>query len=345
MYSGLTKVLNSTSSQEYGDWYWSSDNLCQDYDRRGAQVDKASDGDFNNLDYMMLFNLYNLNDRDYLGKYFNNYYLEDLRTNYYDFPYYLGSSSMPLTLNYLEYLSLRNRHAKGTNVSYRGAKVVDLKPGFLADSGSTVLVYVKDYDCRKDDYHFATVRGRYVAGKGTDESAETGGDEEIPVEYAPDAVDYHVNEIAGNPEWSEPDSTFMPTQDDEQQYLDSMINDVYASGDSVLIGQIDSLLPYYDIPVVQSRGTSNNNVAGHTSSLQSIIYPNPSSGKFTLVLASPSSGHLKVLNALGTNVYEKDLNREQRIIIDLGTNLSPGNYTLQLETERGRDIKKLTILR
>ncbi len=334
------KVLNPSNIQEYGGWHWSSDNLFQDYDRRGGT---GNDGDFNNLDYMTVFNLYNLNDKDYLKMYFNNYYLEDLRTHYTGQQPYIGSIDAMLTLNYLEYLSLRNRHESGSYVTYRGAKVVDLKPGFFADYGSSIFVYVEDYDCRKDDYHLATVRTRvHYHDRGVSNEPDTNYVEK-PVEYAPDAVDYNVDQIAGNPDWVEPDTTFMPTQEDDQYYLDSLLADVRMSGDSVLISQLDSLMPHYDVPVAASgRGTAStikrNGITGHST-----LYPNPNTGRCTLILSKPSTGTIKVFNILGAQIYERSIHNEQRIFIDLGTQLPPGNYTIQIQTEQGREIKKLTI--
>ena len=98
---------NPSSLAEYGNWYWSSDNLFQDYDRRGAGNDGA-DGDFNNLDYMTIYNLFILNEKTYLSEYFNSYYLENFSAPFYGISGTYGSRSQQLKLNYLEYLSLEN---------------------------------------------------------------------------------------------------------------------------------------------------------------------------------------------------------------------------------------------
>jgi PKD repeat protein len=77
------------------------------------------------------------------------------------------------------------------------------------------------------------------------------------------------------------------------------------------------------------------------------VYPNPSSGRFTLTLNSavPASISISVLNSLGSTVLsEKDLQVNGRFTktLDLGT-LTEGVYYLKIQSDAGSLIRKLVI--
>lgn len=143
------------SKTEYGDYQWSCPDRLGHFFGRGDFDDGPAD--FNGIDYMKLFNLYSIVRKDYLQWMINPFYEENFDETY---PQYtsittFGSHDHPLKLNYLEYLSAVNTIQPNGHLTFRGAKIIELLPGFDAQTGSYFEAYIQDYDCHKDDYCYA----------------------------------------------------------------------------------------------------------------------------------------------------------------------------------------------
>lgn len=76
---------------------------------------------------------------------------------------------------------------------------------------------------------------------------------------------------------------------------------------------------------------------------RTFIHPNPSSGSFTI--QTPQSGNytIRVMNLVGSTVYEGKMEGEQKKSIQLDSGLPPGNYTIHINGDGLRHIEKLVI--
>jgi len=93
--------------------------------------------------------------------------------------------------------------------------------------------------------------------------------------------------------------------------------------------------------IVDSCGTSNiNNLINSFS-----IYPNPSKGKFNIIMSdlNYNATKVKVLNSLGRTVYFSD-NLDENFILDLSGNKT-GIYYLFLSRENHKIIRKIVLLK
>jgi PKD repeat protein len=76
------------------------------------------------------------------------------------------------------------------------------------------------------------------------------------------------------------------------------------------------------------------------------VYPNPNSGNFTVVLEGNGTGSLRILNLLGTTVYEeKGLDFSGKITRSMNLNLAGGLYYLILQTSEGKTVQKFSVTR
>ena len=328
----------SGTNNNWGDWYWSSPDWAQNYDKRGAV--QSPPGDYNNIDYMYLYNLYNLNDKEYLTHYWNPYYKENFNKIYpgtilgYPNPNGIGSNNRKLELGFLEYVSLVNINNAGSNVIYRGAKVVDLLPGFLADNGSDIVIQAKDYSCDEDIYYYAKINGHPIVDVGTgsgifgrgNENELNATDGTPNTQDTIDALDLAPYELEpeDNPDYNADE---MDNRNDEEltqeeidlinNYKDSLMNIVYTSGDDYLIQKMEEMFTadsnnnaFKTTPALQEKDNSRKNITDTLS-----VFPNPSDGIFRIQTVM-NNYYISVYSSLGE-------------LIQRSTNIS-GNYNLNL---------------
>lgn len=69
------------------------------------------------------------------------------------------------------------------------------------------------------------------------------------------------------------------------------------------------------------------------------IYPNPIQNQFSISLEHPTSGSIKIKNAMGQLVFSNSFNNSNKIDIDL--DVAKGTYFLQLEIDNQLIIKKI----
>jgi PKD repeat protein len=74
------------------------------------------------------------------------------------------------------------------------------------------------------------------------------------------------------------------------------------------------------------------------------IFPNPNNGKFTMVLEGKGTNDLRILNLLGTTVYEeRGLSINGKVTRSLDLNLSSGLYYLIVQNSEGKTIRKFSV--
>lgn len=73
------------------------------------------------------------------------------------------------------------------------------------------------------------------------------------------------------------------------------------------------------------------------------IHPNPSTGIVTVLMPQTGSYTIRVMNIVGSTVYEGKMEGEQRKQIQLDQHLPPGNYTIHINGDGLRHIEKLVI--
>ena len=304
----------------WGSWNWSS----QDVLSFAAQRGNTNNSDFNGVDYMELFNLYSLVDGNYLQWIINPYYTDSFRNSYPDATG-LGSSSKWLKLNYLEYFSAIDTIHYNAHVTFHGAKQIDLLPGFQTEPGAFFTAYVKDIDCRSEDYHYAEKDGP--------ESPQI-------LEYNPTGQPYQKmariidSTSLAEDTTSDLDST-MPMQM-RISHAETIIQKMKSDGrwEQLLSRMPDSI----------KRAMLNMPVSYVTSAGFSVsISPNPNGGTFNVM--SSQSGHydVDVLNILGTAIYHATFDGHT-MQISLG-NAPAGAYTIRATSNRGIVTSKITILK
>lgn len=347
---------------DHGGLEWSSsDRLIEPQARHGfCSHDHRDNADYVGLDYMLLFNLYALVQKDYLTTYFNGYYAKDYSIDYPETvsgsTRQIGTHHTPLEFNFLEYASFINHIGSGGEVIFRGAKKLELMPGFDTEYGATTTFYIKDYACggvtRDEPYHYSRVGvSRPSAVPGGEEIMDFEvieyGDEHIPIV---DSITY------------ETDTTLYP--EDDSVLLDSFYQYVINSGDSDLIHMWSS---YFDT-TGNSGGSgnkfarnndnsfSNNQIAkvnkdnngGKTISTEQgwiSIYPNPNDGNFNIRFQKPDDYDIRVLNPLGITVHQQRVMNSIQVKLELDRKLPGGNYTIQILTRNNRYISNITIVR
>lgn len=388
-------VHNNGPKGEYS-WHWSGSSLIASYYSRdgwrrteSGWVWPWTDGDFdgdgpkdqyvdyNGIDYMVLFNLFSLQDADYIKKMFNSYYRENFDMNFPNSAG-LGTASKRLKLNFLEYVSAINKINSDGYFTIRCAKAIDLKPGFEAKVGSKFLAYIEDYhiDCGSkgnetspprpsEEYHYAEVNERTELFEYPSMQPNGLIDTSYFLNYPPDGVDFI------------PDSSSIESQDDTititcemaMAYFDSLVATVYASGDPDQIAYIDSLIPYVTFPECDSaaapsymgasggggaNGNNQQNAAGSAYANRLMaklldkqkdgtdfnIFPNPNNGNFTVAFANVGEYDIRLYNSLGMVVFQTHVYNRRSEIVHIN-DLANGVYTAEVVNSTGNPNKKI----
>lgn len=307
----------------WGDWHYSSQDALSFASQRGIK----NNADFNGLDYMELFNLYSLVKGDYLQWIINPYYTDSFRVNYPDANGY-GSASKWLKLNYLEYLSAIDTIQSNAHLTFHGAKVIELLPGFQTEPGAVFTAYVKDIDCRAEDFHYAEKDGPENTGF---------------IEYNPTGRSYQSMQrsIDTSMLWEDTvqdvDST-LPLQA-RINYAETIIERLKSSGryEAFVARLPDSIRQQF---VLMTSDNHTNTVLPSTSMA---ISPNPNPGIFTISMSEEGKYEASVFNSFGQMVYHASFtgNRQK---IELG-NVPSGTYVLKVVSSKCSSQAKITIAR
>lgn len=148
----------------------------------------------------------------------------------------------------------------------------------------------------------------------------------------------------------------------DTMWVDSVICDAYANGDSL---KVDSLISF----IVDSMGCEYWGFSGcgegkpgrptptiarkhrtiapllTTGMMKIRIYPNPSTGSFNIEIPQKGNYTIRVMNLIGSTVYEGKMTDEQKKAIQLDQNLPPGNYTIHISGDGLRYVEKITLTR
>ena len=369
-YSGSTRMYGSQTlyslNSNMGDYYnvsgqayynieWSgNDRLAEPYHRLGYdeydRVNGKNDAEFNGLDYMMLFNLFALQQSTtstpYLQGMMDSYYCTNYDVDYPDANSY-GEGDQKLKLNWLEYVSAMDhiKYSSDPNkngwLDFRGGKVIDLLPGgihggFQVDAGAFFQAYILDYNCNGGDYgngiyHFAILNpdpssySSYITMPGHDTgSIKSTGPTDIPIAYLPKGLGIK----------SERAPDVDPAEDEAieamftQSFKDSMITAYKhyfannADGD-----QLDYLQNTFGWTKDSLDKYKDDNYAD--TSLVT-LYPNPTHESTTLeyTVTAPQHVYITLTNNLGQQM--------NNIIDNYAQNATPDTYKVLLHSERLR---------
>ena len=87
-----------------------------------------------------------------------------------------------------------------------------------------------------------------------------------------------------------------------------------------------------DANFIYTEGIGENSISAN-------IYPNPTSGEFTLEAEGLS--HVRIVNAYGQTVYNAKLEGDQ-VRIDL-SQMTKGIYMMHIEAEGGQTVRKVVV--
>lgn len=136
----------------YANHQWSSEHRFRKPNSRGGNPYPFYAGEYNGLDYMLLYNLYSIVKPDEVVSY---YY--DMRETFINvnFPltgiFPIGSHLLPLETWAFNTISANNQIAANGNVTYRAGEVIYLNPGFHAAEGSYFKGYIDNFECEDND--------------------------------------------------------------------------------------------------------------------------------------------------------------------------------------------------
>ncbi|MBS1644910.1 MAG: T9SS type A sorting domain-containing protein [Bacteroidetes bacterium] len=321
-------------------WQWSCGNRLQDFSKRGED----DNSDFNNLDYMVLWNLNAIIDgKRAISSMFNPYYKENFAVS---FPFYypfsgstLGTNTRKLKLNFLEYLSMINKINPGGYLKVRCAKVVDLKPGFETLSGGVFDAMVRDYSCQTEGYVYALVNEQPsgYSAPGSDSTVGAEDSNYIPLDFPPDGVPMHIEQDS-NRLFNNYDSSAGLTEEQEYAYMDSLIALVYAAGDSTAIAAIQ--------PLVTFRNAGNNQTRmQQAQALNFSVFPNPSNGSFYVQKNSDEKYRIEIFNSFGQMVFSGNQTDTYNKFYDLKGVLTAGVYSVVVYCAQSKTVHKLIVVK
>jgi len=350
--------------------HWSGNDLIHEYYHRGSTTDN---GDCNGLDFMVLFNLFAIQLGDYFPQgVFNSFYREDFQDRC---PFRWGGSTIAgdattkLKLNFLEYLSARNKVDPDGYLTFRCGKVIDLLPGFETLPKANFQAYVQDYEIKcstgditpgstsyteDDAYHYAEVIGKKVSPPSlgprqssiqsifnTEGTYSLNGDNNTPfpgTNNDDDSTYYLDFPPDGMPyipdeaaQVGGDTTTRSETCAEIWAEIDSLKAEIYASGDPELIEYLDSvLLPSAYFPECDSQSNYNYRIApNNTDAAGFNIYPNPNNGNFTVAFDSKGDYSLTVYNPLGSVIYSDRVYERTSATLQLN-GPPPGIYTIAI---------------
>jgi len=212
-------------------------------------------------------------------------------------------------------------HHKDANTKFRCAKTIELLPGFETKTGADFEAYIQGYDCcmRGDGEYKITnnvaftmdpiIGGSYVNNELPEDSL--GNYEPTEGELEADSLNI-IN-------------TLLDIEDGEFDYT-SWIELSFGSD--------------------QDNGSNKQPVINDEPIIQDLLngiklYPNPNEANFTGSLLLGEMYNLRLINSLGQLVYSNDNCKDNHEVSE--TNLSNGNYLLQIINDKDNISKKVVI--
>jgi hypothetical protein len=257
--------------------------------------DGAQDVSLSRLDYMTMFNVFAAGKEDYLQWAFNPYHTERFNVDFPDIRD-IGSYNHSLQLHYLDYLSAVNKINVNGHLSYRGAKVIDLLPGFEAVFGGYFEASIRDYSCKNEgEYHYALV------------TTSNNSPAMIPLMYNPVEEPLRGEEDVAGPDYvyHSKDRASGKLFDIELAYLSNRYPWLFANDFG---------------PVI--RTTQQQPAV--------VVYPNPNNGQFSVRYTDDGFDKIRVVTPAGVTVYEgAAVYPEQQINLPFA--LPAGIYILQVD--------------
>jgi hypothetical protein len=131
---------------------WSTQNRFKQPEKRGSS-NPFPRGEFNGLDYMLLFNLYSIAKNETNDPYISSYSNSMDRFVTIDFPFNgpfgfdIGSQAYPLQVGAFNTIVAVNNIGSDGDVTYRAGKEIALLPGFGADAGADFGAFIQPFHC------------------------------------------------------------------------------------------------------------------------------------------------------------------------------------------------------
>ena len=121
--------------------------------------------------------------------------------------------------------------------------------------------------------------------------------------------------------------------------------DFVADSGSVFLGEISACNPGAGISLFRkangnSMGANTQNTALADQTDGFLVYPNPTTGSFRLT--SPINGEFTILNALGEELYNAMVNKDQQVVFDLASH-SKGIYFVRISNSAEIKTKKILL--
>jgi|GEM_PF-5042679 len=316
----------------YQSWEWSGGNrLNEEYHRCGRdQWTTNYYADYNGIDYMYLLNLYSLVNKSYFSSLGNPYYWENFNVDY-PTGSGIGSNTNKLQLNFLEFVSLKNKINDKGNVVVRGAKAVEMLPGFDSKWGSVFCARIEDYACSGDEGSEAY---QFIDLEHPNESFC----EEGSGCYNPWGGEVEIGEEEDSEYWIEDSiSETLITEEMIETYRDSLENDIMNSGND------DMIQFYFDFLNAEGENGQRSAIKDDklTDSEDIAIYPNPTTGLLSILLSNDEAYDIKVYDAIGKLIISRKgcLNN---CSIDL-SKFANGQYLIKLINKDETIIRKITM--
>ncbi|HRO42994.1 MAG TPA: T9SS type A sorting domain-containing protein [Flavipsychrobacter sp.] len=301
----------------YTSFEWSSDDRLTESKRRG---DNNQDRETVGLDYMLLFNLYLANDGGYASFYSNPYY--EVNHNH-TYPYVLNgvtyaSHTAPKQENYLEYVSSISWVTSTGNVTYRGAKVIDLLPGFKADYGSTFLANVQDFTCCNAPHTIASPNNPFNL------KMSNGAFDPFLIDTS-DVQGFVPVEI---PEPGE--SQYYASMSELEENAHYWKEQLLKTGDSAAIKFFNALYK------------QDEQVKKETIELK--VYPNPANDHINLDFSSAGDFFVRIYNMIGEKVFEVSL-MDNKVFEISTSNWQSGSYVITVIGNAQHFATKINIIK
>ncbi|TAL62360.1 MAG: T9SS type A sorting domain-containing protein [Bacteroidetes bacterium] len=186
----------------YPDFEWSTTNRFRQPEQRGS-ITPSPKGEYNGLDYMLLFNLYCLAQEDYFSGYFNEmdkYITLDFPAN---FPIIgeVGSHANPIQVDAFREIIIDCHLDSDADATFRAGEQVGWGPNFGVDAGADWGMYVQPFVCSASPY------GTYIRSSGDTNKPRTLYNAPVNYVYYADAGNSHPVQSVGSTKPSLPKPT------------------------------------------------------------------------------------------------------------------------------------------
>ena len=293
-------------------------------DEQNALNYDATQANFNGIDYMLLFNLYNIDKKNTKIVNYNDRKVDNNTANMFSTPAPYVNKVNVIGFNKIEStMKILTTKADGSQINvdakYRAGVEIILKPGFEVEHNATFHAYIDPFSCpasswtaKSIDSTDNTILYDYEINKY---------DSAISVPYSGDIYDF--SEIAST------DTIYFDPADTFDIAYDTTLYNII---DTNLINK--SLSKNVTTNIVNANVDKNIDIE---------LYPNPNNGNFVLQVnnIADKKGTIKVYSTLGNVVYSTII-ENNRTNVNI-KNQTAGVYFARIEIENQSFYKRVII--